>query len=142
MLFWSHPILFIQEGYLDILIVATINLIFIKDGLDWNSPSLLITNILSFFMLLCCTFLFFFVLLYLWPRFDQLRLKNMKKKFHPVYEMLNLRHGKWTMLFPLTFMVRRILFVVAVCFMIDYTEMQIMLFMGPSMFSLAILAGI
>ena len=28
MLFWSHPILFLQEGYLDIVMTASINLIF------------------------------------------------------------------------------------------------------------------
>jgi len=56
--------------------------------------------------------------------------------------MLNLRHGKATMLWPLAFMVRRMLFVVAVCFLIDYTEMQIIFFMVPTIASTAILAGV
>lgn len=142
MLFWSHPIVFLQEGYMDILITSMINLIFVSDGLEWSNPSLLITNLLSFFMIASCIYLFFFVLFYLWPRFDELKTSNMKKRFLPAYEMLNLRHGKWTMLFPLVFMLRRILFVIAVCFLMDYTEAQVMLFMAPTMLNLSILAGV
>lgn len=121
MLFWTYLILFLQEGYFDILIASTINLIFVRDILEWNNPSLLITNLLSVFMLASCVNLFFFVMLYLWPWFDELKSKEMKR-FKPAYEMLNLRHGKWTMLYPLVFMIRRLLFVFAVCILIDFTE--------------------
>mmetsp|Transcript_27747 Transcript_27747/g.34486 ORF Transcript_27747/g.34486 Transcript_27747/m.34486 type:complete len:122 (+) Transcript_27747:1115-1480(+) len=78
MLFWSHPIVFLQEGYLDILITATINIIFVRDGLEWNTTSLVITNALSLFMLASCAFLFLFSAFYLWPRFDSLKKKRFK----------------------------------------------------------------
>ena len=84
----------------------------------------------------------FFTALYLWPRFARLRTKKFKKRFLPVYEMLNLRHGKATMLWPLMFMVRRALFVVAICALIQQTANQIFLFIIPTIASMAILAGV
>lgn len=127
---------------MDIMITATINLIFVKDGLPWNQPSLLVTNALSIFMISSCAFLFFFTAIYLWPRYDKLKTKEYRSRFHPIYEMLNLRHGKATLLWPLVFMLRRALFVVAVCVLIERIEMQIFLFMIPTLASMVILAWI
>ena len=39
----------------------------------------------------------------------------MKSKYEPIYEMVDLRHGKWTILWPLFFMLRRVFFVIGVC---------------------------
>ena len=143
MLFWSHPILFLQEGYLDILIAASINMIFLKEGeLGWSEVSLIFTNVLSILMIAACSFLFFFVAIYLWPRFEKLKTRQFRKKYKPIYEMLNLRRGRSTLLWPLIFMLRRALFVVAVCALADYTEMQIYLFMLPTIASMTILASV
>ena len=84
MLFWSHPILFLQEGYLDFLMAAAINMVFIKDGLGWSEASLMFSNTLSIFMITACAFLFFFVAIYLWPRFELLKTKRFRKKFRPI----------------------------------------------------------
>ena len=94
MLFWNHTIIFLYEGYLDILLSGAVNLYFLREGtFTWDSWSLFITNVLSFFLVACCAFLLFFVLFYIWPRFDKLKSKKIKRKFQPAYEMLNLRHG-------------------------------------------------
>ena len=123
MIFWNHTIIFFYEGYLDILISSSINLYFLNEGIfTWDTPSLFITNLLSIFLIMSCGFLFIFVVFYLWPRFDQLKDKSIKSKFEPAYEMLNLRHGKGTMLWPILFMVRRVLFVVGVCALTIRTE--------------------
>ena len=71
MLFFTHIILFLQEGYLDILLAGTINIFFIRNGdLEWNSASLFLTNLLSIVMVVSCGVLFLFMTCYLWPRFD------------------------------------------------------------------------
>jgi len=71
MLFWSHPIVFIQESYLDILLAGSVNLYFIQGGeLKWDNWSLVFTNLLTVTLVSGCGILFLFVLLYLWPRFD------------------------------------------------------------------------
>lgn len=92
--------------------------------------------------MVCCILLFFFVLIYLWPRFKSLKAKKFKSRFEPVYEMLNLRHGKATMVWPLVFMLRRAFFVTAACFLIGYTSIQIYLIILPTLLSLSIVAGI
>ena len=141
MLFWNHSILFLLEGYLDILIAAFINLVFLRNGeFDWSSWSVVVTNFLCIFLLLCCAFLFIFTTVYLWPRFGKLNKSKFKDRFLPIYEMINLRHGKWTMLWPVFFMLRRILFVVAICFLIEYAVIQILFFLVPTLFVLVIIA--
>ena len=71
MIFWNHTIVFLYEGYFDILISSSINLSFLKDGVfTWDRPSLFITNFLSIFLIISCGLLFIFLVLYLWPRFD------------------------------------------------------------------------
>ena len=64
----------------------------------------------------------------------------MKKKCLPAYEMLNLRHGHWGMLWPIFFMVRRVLFVVGVCALIEYPVYQVFLFLLPTLAVMAVLA--
>jgi len=116
MLFWTHIILFLQEGYLDLLLAGAINIFFIRSGLlTWETTSLVVTNALSIIMVAGCGILLLFTACYLWPNFTKLKTKSFKKKYLPVYEMLNLRHGKWTMLWPVSFMIRRSLFVIGVC---------------------------
>ena len=124
MLFWNHAILFLQEGFLDILIAAAINITYFGYGsFEFDDWSLVLSNFLCIFLSLCCTILFFFVTFYLWPRFNLLNKKRFKKKFGAVYEMLQLRHGKWTMLWPIFFMIRRTIFVIAVCFLMEHTSL-------------------
>ena len=141
MLFWNHTILFIQEGFLDILLAVSVNLYFLNEGtLEWNTFSLVFTNLLSIFMAACCGILFIFIIVYLWPRFDKLGKKRMKRRFLPAYEMLNRRHGQWTLLWPVFFMGRRIIFVIAVCALVDQTVFQIILFMLPTIAVMMLLA--
>ena len=76
MLFWNHTILFLQEGFLDILIAASINLKYFGGGSHaWQTWSLFITNCLSIFMVVCCILLFLFTVIYLWPRFNKLKTR-------------------------------------------------------------------
>ena len=79
MLFWNHSIIFIQEGFLDILIASAINMQFFSNGSSaWSGASLVVTNLLCIFLTGCCSVLFFFTVGYLWPRFAQLKKKKMK----------------------------------------------------------------
>ena len=143
MLFWNHTILFVQEGFLDILLAGTVNLYFINEGtLKWDSGSLVVTNLLSMFLVASCGLLFLVMVVYLWPRFDKLKSKSIKRKFHPIYEMLNLRHGSLTFLWPVFFIVRRVLFVVAVCLLVKYTSLQIILFLYPTIAVMVILCTV
>ena len=123
MLFWNHMITFITEGYLDILIAGSINVLLLENGefsIEWRTASEIISNVLSFILLAFCGISLLFVSCYLWPKFSQLRKKSFKKKYEPAYEMLNQRRGHWTMLWPIFFMLRRIIFVVAVCLLKEY----------------------
>lgn len=93
-------------------------------------------------MIASCVGFFLFLVFYLWPRFKELRTKRFKKRYFPAYEMLNLRHGKLTMIWPCLFMIRRTLFVVGVCFLVQYGALQIFLFLVPTIISMAVLASI
>jgi len=66
----------------------------------------------------------------------------MQQRFLPAYEMLNLRHGRATMLWPVVFMLRRVLFAIGVCALVENPEIQIILFMGPTMASMIVLASV
>ena len=141
MLFWSHAILFLQEGFLDIMLAVAINLEFFSgEPLAWKSASLVFTNLLAIIMAGLCGFLTCFTICYLWPRFSKLRKKAFKKRFHPVYEMLYLRHGKWTMLWPVLFLVRRLVFVVAICALYNKIAFQILAFIVPTIVAMMVLA--
>ena len=54
--------------------------------------------------------------------------------------MLNLRHGHWTMLWPVFFFIRRLVFVIGVCGLSDNVVAQIYCFMAPTMAVLMLLA--
>ena len=95
---------------------------------------------LSILVVAICLFLTGFTTCYLWPKFNKLKTKAIKKKYHPVYEMINLRHGFYTMLWPIMFLVRRILFVIAVCGVYNVVAIQLLMFMLPTMAVMMILA--
>lgn len=143
MIFWNHPIIFIQEGFLDFMIVGLINWVYLQEGSSsWDSSSLIFTNILTIFLLGICSVLFCFVTCYLWPKFGKLKTKKLKSKYRPAYEMIDLRHGHWTMLHPIFFMLRRVCFAVGVCVLHKYAAIQIFLLMGPTLAVMLILAGL
>ena len=124
MLFWNHAIIFLQEGFLDIIIGTSINLAILQEGdLQWSSWTVIFTNVLAIFLLICCVVLFLVTVGYLWPNFSKLKTRAFKSKFFPAYEMLNLRHGHWTMLWPVFFMARRALLVLGVILLIEYPTM-------------------
>ena len=104
--------------------------------------SLVVTNLLSIFFVSCCGILFLVIVGYLWPRFDRLKSKTIKRKFHPAYEMLNLRHGSLTFLWPVFFIVRRVLFVIGVCLLVKYTSLQLILFLCPTIAVMVILCTV
>ena len=54
--------------------------------------------------------------------------------------MIDLRHGQGTMLWPILFMVCRVLFVVGVCALAVRTEIQLILFMTPTLACMLVLA--
>ena len=95
---------------------------------------------LSIVVVASCLFLTCFTTCYLWPKFSKLKKKPIKKKYYPVYEMLNLRHGHYGMLWPIMFLVRRILFVAAVCGVYNVVAIQILMFMLPTIIVMMILA--
>ena len=141
MIFWNHSILFIQEGFLDILIAGAVNLFFLHQGtLEWNSYSLIFTNLLAIFLVSCCGLLFILIVGYLLPNFDQLKSKRIKRRFYPAYEMLNLKNGRWTFLWPVFFIARRVLFVVGVCALVNYASMQLIMFIMPTLAVMMLLA--
>ena len=143
MLFFNHIIIFMQEGYLDFLLSGSVSLVFIFNGeLSWDSLSLVVSNLLSFAMIISCVTLFALINFHLWPNFDLLKAKKFKDKFWPAYEMLNLRHGKMTMLWPSFFTIRRSLFVIGVCAMSEFGSLQILFFLCPTIVAMAILATI
>ena len=53
--------------------------------------------------------------------------------------MLNLRHGHWTMLWPVLFLVRRVFFVIAICGLYKTIALQIVFFLVPSLVVMATL---
>lgn len=133
-LFWTHAILFVQEGFMDILIASAVNLFYINEGeLKWETWSLAFTNTLSIFMVACCGILVIFILGYLLPRFDNLSDKTYEYKYFPAYEMLNLKNGRWTFMWPILFFARRVLFVIAVCAVVDYAVVQILMWLVPTL---------
>ena len=75
-LFWNHIITFIYEGYFDMLIAGSINVLLLENGnfsMEWRTGSEICSNVLSFVILAICGALFFFVTFHLWPKFSQLR---------------------------------------------------------------------
>ena len=141
MLFWNHSIVFLQEGFLDIMIASAINLRFFGEGtFSWSEWSLVISNTLCLILTASCATLFFFTIFYLWPRFKLLKRKELKEKYGPIYDMINMRHGHWTMLWPVFFMTRRFIFVIGVCGLSDNVVAQIYCFFAPTMAVLMLLA--
>ena len=70
-LFWNHAIIFLQEGYLDIVIGTSINLAILQEGqLQWSTWTVVFTNLLTIFLLVCCIALFLVTVGYLWPNFS------------------------------------------------------------------------
>ena len=134
-LFWDHAIIFLQEGFMEICISALLNFLFIADNQDaWSSGDLVVSNLLAIFLTISMITLILVIAFYLWPNFSRLREKPIKKKYGSTYSMIDTKaKGSWTMLFPLIFFGRRIIFVVAVVTMLSYPAFQILFFMIPTL---------
>ena len=134
-LFWDHAIVFLQEGFMEICISALINFLFIADNQGaWASGDLLVSNFLTIFLTVAIIVLIALIAFYLWPRFSRLREKPIKKKYGSTYSMVDVKNrGTWTLLYPLIFFGRRLIFVVAVVMMIKYPAFQILFFMLPTL---------
>ena len=133
-LFWNHAIVFLQEGFIEILIGAFVNFDYIskQEGGTWGNLSLVFNNVVTIFLTIAMGVLILFIAIYLWPRIGKLKKKKYKEKFGSAYEMITTKKNPKAMLFPLIFFARRILLVVTVCAMIDYPVFQIFFFMIPT----------
>ena len=122
MLFWNHAIVFIQEGFIEILIGALINFKYMVSADDpWGNWNLVFNNIITIVLTAASAVLCLFLVFFLYPRFGKLRQKSYKEKYEGAYEMIQVkRRGRAVLLFPLFFFVRRILLAVAVVHMLDY----------------------
>jgi len=133
MLFWNHVIVFLQEGFLEILISGVINCIYMTSAEDpWGNWNLVFTNSVTIFLIAICALLIA-LSFYLWPKHDELKQKKYRERFGSIYGMVDTKRSKWSMLFPVLFFLRRIIFVVAVVALIDYPTFQIYLFLFPTL---------
>ena len=69
MLFWNHAIVFLQEGFLEILIVTAINFIYLRDAeASWENWNLVLTNVVSIVLIVAIAILMLLTVFYLWPK--------------------------------------------------------------------------
>ena len=134
MLFWNHGIVFLQEGFLEVMISAGVNYNYMMKQEDaWANSNIVFNNIVTIFLTIATGLLIMFIAFYLWPRISDLKKKIYKKRFGSAYDMINTKKSKYAMLDPLFFFARRTLLVIAVVAMVDYPTFQIMFFIFPTM---------
>ena len=134
MLFWNHSIVFLQEGFLEVMISAGINYNYMmKQENAWANSNIVFNNLVLIFLTISSGVLILFIAFHLWPRIRLLKKKQYRKRYGSAYDMIKTKKSKYTMLFPLFFFARRILLVIAVCAMIEYPTFQILFFLLPTL---------
>ena len=134
MLFWNHGIVFIQEGFLEIMIAAYINFDYMSKQDDpWSNSNIIFNNAVTIFLTAATFVLFLTIAFYLWPKIGQIKKRRFKKRYGSAYDTIRTNRSKWAMFTPLFFFVRRGLLVVAVCAMIEYPTFQILFFLLPTL---------
>ena len=136
-LFWNGSILLIQEAYLDIMICCLINIREITIKVDTIGGALSI--FLSVLLLICCISLPIFTIVYIRPRYNELREPHLKDRFESIYEMIDLNGNKSAVMWPVLFCLRRALFALAVVYT-NNVVLQLMAFTFPTL-AVVILVG-
>ena len=126
-LFWSVPLRFIFEAYLELVICVTIGLM----NLTWASDNFSIQYCTVFTVCFALVVLFMptFTLLFYYNKIDSVEEHEFKTKYGTLYDGLQLDleedKRKSALFYPFLFIVRRLIFMITVIFMAHFTWSQI-----------------
>ena len=152
-LFWNQTIMFIQEAYFIIVISGLVNLFHFEEAWFAENTWVGISNSFTAVFLCAAVVLPPFALFYLGPRYYQLQETNLVNKYAGVYQILDTGEvldvqedddedveriilpgdKPMTMLYPLLFYKRRLMFAFAIVFLGQYIALQLILYMVPTL---------
>ena len=131
--FWNGTILFVQEAYIELLLSSLVNITLLLE--DWSTWDLIFTNVLSILVLIGCLMLPVFIVVFIWPNYapyeeikvgeerliaNKLTEPEWYDKYSAIYDMIDLkRHKPSVLLNCVLFLLRRLFFVAVVIFLVD-----------------------
>ena len=111
-LFWSHPIVLLNESYAMICMCTLINI----HHLTYDSKVEVINSLLTFGFIIMCCLMPCVIGAFLLLKFPQLDTKAMQTKYSELTKGLDFEKGRIIALAPVNFLLRRLLLVTAVVF--------------------------
>jgi len=116
-LYWTQPIVTYTESYAVLSMCTLINLRF----MDFDEKETRLTSSLTIILLSIQFILPIAVALILFCYWDRLEEEKIKTKFGSIYENLNLQKGRWVILVPVTFLLRRFILALIVVYPVPLT---------------------
>ena len=125
-LFWTIPLRYLIEGYLELLICATIG--FLSMQWDFITPSIMVSNILSITLALILI-VFPIILICIYPcNYSKLENEKYKQKYGEMYADLRLKNegknNRVIVSWPFVFITKRMVFVFSCIFLREHISLQ------------------